>query len=58
MEYNIKLEVYFEVMDADVYGGLGSVGYASAGINGNMGAYVIKNITGDSHYVTLQMERD
>lgn len=34
MEYNIKLEVYFEVMDADVYGGLGSVGYASAGING------------------------
>lgn len=34
MEYNIKLEVYFEVKDSKVYGGLGSVGYASAEING------------------------
>ncbi len=34
MEYNIKLEVYFEVKDSEVYGGLESVGYASTGING------------------------
>ena len=33
MEYNIKLEVYFEVKDAAVYGGLSSVGYASAEID-------------------------
>lgn len=33
MEYNIELEVYFEVKDSTVYGGLGSIGYASTKIN-------------------------
>ena len=37
MVYNIKLEVYFEVKDSEVYGGLESVGYASTGINGGLG---------------------
>ena len=38
--------------------------YASLGdrikinANGNMGTYVIKNITGDGRYLTLQMMRD
>ncbi len=34
MKYNIKLEVYFEVKDSEIYGGIGTVGYASEGMDG------------------------
>lgn len=32
MEFNIKLTLYFEIRDSIIYGGLGSIGYTSFGI--------------------------
>ena len=32
MEFNIKLTLYFEIKDSYIYGGLGSIGYMSSGI--------------------------
>lgn len=32
MEFHIKLSIYFEITDAELYGGKDSVGYASTGI--------------------------
>lgn len=29
MEFNIKLTLYFEIRDSEIYGGLGSIGYSS-----------------------------
>lgn len=28
MEFNIKLSLYFEIKDSEIYGGLGSIGYS------------------------------
>lgn len=33
MDFNIKLTLYFEIRDSEVYGGLGSTGYSEIGIN-------------------------
>lgn len=49
-EHFVRKEVYKQ------YAGLGDRIKINA--NGNMGVYVIENITGDGCYVTLQMKRD
>ena len=48
-EHFVKKNVY------DQYAKLGDLLYINA--NGNLGSYTIENITGDGHYVTLQLER-
>lgn len=35
MRFNIKLTLYFEIRDSIIYGGLGSIGYSSFGIELN-----------------------
>jgi len=35
MEFNIKLTLYFEIRDSEIYGGAGSIGYTSFGIEFN-----------------------
>lgn len=35
MEFNIKLSLYFEIKDSDVYGGEGSIGYLCMAIELN-----------------------
>lgn len=35
MEFNIKLTLYFEIRDSEIYGGAGSIGYTSLGIELN-----------------------
>ena len=32
MEFNIKLTLYFEIRDSKIYGGVGSIGYSSLGV--------------------------
>lgn len=32
LEFNIKLTIYFEIKDAEIYGGPGTIGYMSSGI--------------------------
>lgn len=32
MEFHIKLSIYFEITDAELYGGEDSIGYASSGV--------------------------
>lgn len=32
MKFNIKLTLYFEIKDAKIYGGEGSIGYSSVGV--------------------------
>lgn len=35
MEFSIKLILYFEIKDSEIFGGSGSIGYSSAGIEIN-----------------------
>ena len=44
MEFNIKLTLYFEIKDSVIYGGLGSIGYSSFGIELNRINYEKDNL--------------
>ena len=44
MEFNIKLTLYFEIRDSELYGGLGSIGYSSFGIELNRINYEKDNL--------------
>lgn len=44
MEFNIKLTLYFEIKDSEIYGGVGSVGYLSEGIELNRIDYEKDNL--------------
>ena len=44
MEFNIKLTLYFEIKDSEIYGGVGSVGYLSEGIEVNRIDYEKDNL--------------
>ena len=44
MEFNIKLTLHFEIKDSETYGGVGSVGYLSYGIEVNRIDYEKDNL--------------
>jgi len=44
MEFNIKLTLYFEIRDSEIYGGAGSIGYTSFGIEFNRINYEKDNL--------------